>query len=147
MNNFNIDNLLCKKKYKKSYDILNELLPSEIVQKYPIKSLMRCFTKLNINNIMTMNIDDIISIYKIWRLKEAKRRRELRSIKNKNILVPITNTSSNKIATIDDNFINKYLSIDENSLINYYKNINKNTNINNKFEIIDKNIDINKIFN
>jgi len=124
-----MDDIICKIKYKKSYNILNEILPVDIIQKYPIKSLMRCFTKLdinNINNMITMTADDIISIYKIWRHKEAKRRSELRSIKN-------------KIDTIDDNFINKYLSIDENNLIDYYKN--------NKFKSIDKNIDINKIFN
>jgi len=124
-----MDDIICKIKYKKSYNILNEILPVDIIQKYPIKSLMRCFTKLdvnNINNMITMTAYDIISIYKIWRHKEAKRRSELRSIKN-------------KIDTIDDNFINKYLSIDENNLIDYYKN--------NKFKSIDKNIDINKIFN
>jgi hypothetical protein len=121
-----MDNIICKKKYKKSYNILNEILPNDIVQKYPIKSLMRCFAKLDINHIINMNTNDIISIYKTWRYKEAKKRRELR-------------TPKNKIETIDDNFINKYLSIDEKNLIDYYKN--------NKFESIDKNIDINKIFN
>lgn len=120
---------------EKNYDLFYESLPRIILQKYPIKSLMRCFSKFDLNNIKTMDAHDIGLIYEKWRLKEATKRRELRyikSINNDNTQIILNNRTKNtkdmndskdsKKINIKNNYLDKYHSLNINNLVDYANN-------------------------
>jgi hypothetical protein len=118
---------------EKNYDLFYESLPRIILQKYPIKSLMRCFSKFDLNNIKTMDAHDIGLIYEKWRLKEATKRRELRyikSINNDNTQIILNNRTkdmnyskdSKKKINVKNNYLDKYHSLNINNLVDYTNN-------------------------
>jgi hypothetical protein len=118
---------------EKNYDLFYESLPRIILQKYPIKSLMRCFSKFDLNNIKIMDANDIALIYEKWRLKEATKRRELRyikSINNDNTQIILNNRTkdmnyskdSKKKINVKNNYLDKYHSLNINNLVDYTNN-------------------------
>jgi hypothetical protein len=149
---------------EKNYDLFYESLPRIILEKYPIKSLMRCFSKFDLNNIKTMNANDIALIYEKWRLKEATKRRELRyikSINNDNTQIILNNRTKNtkdmkesKKINVKNNYLDKYHSLNINNLLDYANNeycddiiiLNNNITDNITDNITVNNTDNNNIF-
>ena len=68
--------------YKQQF-LINSF-PDKIKQLYPLKSLIRCFSKYDINIFQNSNIEGLQNIYTNWRSYEAAQRKELRII-SKNI--------------------------------------------------------------
>lgn len=159
---------------EKNYDLFYESFPKIILQKYPIKSLMRCFSKFDLNNIKTMDAYDIGLIYEKWRLKEATKRKELRyikSINNEYTPIILNNRTKNlkdlkdlkdskdlKKINVKNNYLDKYHSLNINNLVDYTNNeycddiiilnsnITDNISNNNSNNILNNISDYNNIF-
>lgn len=64
--------------------LLINSFPDKIKQKYPLNSLIRCFSKSDINIHKNSSIEELQNIYINWRSYEAVKRKKLRMLSKYN---------------------------------------------------------------
>ena len=82
-----------KSRIEREQEYIN-ILPGAIMAEFPLKSLLRCFSKYGVSKTRNMNEYELRVAYREWRAMEAQQRKDLRAYK-RDLANGITTTYSN----------------------------------------------------